>query len=183
MSGYHSETQARNLAWFLPRPKPDHYRGGMPLYAEEWLLQLGRDILNNQEAKILNVFCGMNKYGFRVDINPEVKPDLLCDIHELSKHHNEKYDIILADPAYSDDENSELFGSRNNGLKKLPKLNYAKWTSECTKLLNKRGLLIVYHKLVMPNPDPNVYTIAKRVFIGSRTLHLPRVAIYFQKKS
>jgi hypothetical protein len=35
----------------------------------------------------------------------------------------------------------------------------------------------------MPNPDTEVYNVAKRVFIGNRTLHLPRVAIYFQKKS
>jgi hypothetical protein len=152
----------------------------MPLYAEEWLLQLGRDILANQHARVLNVFCGMNKYGFRVDINPAVKPDLVCDVHELTKYHKEKYDIILADPAYSDEENEQLFSSDNG---KLPKLNYAKWTKECTKLLESRGLLIVYHKLVMPNPDTEVYNVAKRVFIGNRTLHLPRVAIYFQKKS
>lgn len=153
----------------------------MPLYAEEWLLQLARDILGNQEATIMNVFCGMNKYGFRVDLNPEVKPDLLCDVHELTKFHDKKYDIILADPAYSDEENEELFSE--NGGRKLPKLNYFKWTAQCTKLLNPKGLLVVYHKLVMPNPDPNVYVIAKRVFIGNRTLHLPRVAVYFQKKN
>jgi hypothetical protein len=179
--GYRSDVQQRNLAWFLPRPKPDHYKGGMPLYAEEWLLQLGGEILGKEDPKILNVFCGMTKSGFRVDLNPEVKPDLLCDVHELSKFHKQKYDIILADPAYSDEENEDLFGSGGKGVK-LPRLNYAKWTSECTKLLRKRGLLIVYHKLIMPNPDPNVYTIAKRVFIGNRTLHLPRVAIFFQKK-
>jgi hypothetical protein len=154
----------------------------MPLYAEEWLLQLARDILHNQEASIMNVFCGMNKYGFRVDLNPEVKPDLLCDVHELGKFHDKMYDIILADPAYSDEENEQLFGSGNGGVK-YPKLNYFKWTAQCTRLLNPEGLLIVYHKLVMPNPDPEVYSIAKRVFIGNRTMHLPRVAVYFQRKS
>jgi len=45
MSGYNSKTQEKNIAWFLPRPKPDHYKGGMPLYAEEWLIQLAKDIL------------------------------------------------------------------------------------------------------------------------------------------
>ena len=29
MSGYKSPTQTeKNIAWFLPRPKPDHYKGG-----------------------------------------------------------------------------------------------------------------------------------------------------------
>lgn len=42
MKGYKSETQQKNIAWFLPRPKPDKYRDGMPLYAEEWLLDLAK---------------------------------------------------------------------------------------------------------------------------------------------
>jgi hypothetical protein len=64
--------QDKNIAWFLPRPKPDHYKGGMPLYCEEWLLKLAKQILNNQRPKILNIFCGMNKQGIRVDIKQEV---------------------------------------------------------------------------------------------------------------
>lgn len=172
---YESETQDKNLAWFLPRPKPDKYKGGMPLYAEKWLMQLGRDILNKPDAKILNVFCGMNKEGFRVDLNPIVKPDLLCDIHKLSKSLEQKFDIIFADPPYSDEETKQLYGN-------LPKLNYSKWTSECDKLLNDGGLLVVYHKFVVPNPNPEKYFVVKRVFIGNRVWHLPRVCIYFQKK-
>lgn len=172
--GYKSETQNKNLAWYLPRPKPDHYRGGMPLYAEEWLLELARDILENPGAEVLNIFCGMNKYGYRVDIRPEVNPDLCCDVHELSKHLDKKFDIILADPPYSDEEAKELYNT--------PKLSYKVWTAEAEKLLNKNGLLIVYHKYIMPNPNPEILEVVKRVFIGSRAYHLPRVAIYFRKK-
>jgi hypothetical protein len=175
MSGYNSEVQLKNIAWFLPRPKPDHYKGGMPLYAERWLLQLARDILGKQNAEILNLFCGMNVEGYRVDINPEVKPDLICDAHKLSEKLDHKFDIIFADPPYSDEEAKELYGT--------PKLNYKKWTSEATKLLLQNGLLIVYHKYVMPNPDPKIYEVVRRVFIGNRVYHLPRVAIYFKKKT
>lgn len=169
-----SDVQDKNIAWVLPRPKPDHYRGGMPLYAEKWLLAEARIYLMNLNATILNVFCGMNVEGYRVDLNPEVKPDLLCDIHELSKHLQNTFDIILADPPYSNDESKELYGT--------PKINYKKWTAECTKLLNPNGLLIIYHKYMMPNPNPEIYTVVRRIFIGTRTYHLPRVAIYFQKK-
>lgn len=172
--GYKSETQSKNLAWYLPRPKKDRYKGGMPLYAEEWLLELARDIINKPDASVLSLFCGMNKYGFRVDINPSVNPDLCCDAHELTKHLDKTFDIILADPPYSDEEAKELYNT--------PKLNYKKWTSEATKLLNPKGLLIVYHKYVVPNPNPEVFIVAKRVFIGNRTWHLPRVAIYFSRK-
>lgn len=169
---YDTDTQKKNIAWFLPRPKPDRYKGGMPLYAEKWCLQLGRDILNNQEAKILNLFCGMNSEGFRVDIKPDVNPDIICDAHELSKYINCKFDIIFADPPYSNEEARDIYGT--------PKLKYKKWTEEATKLLNPKGLLIVYHKYLMPNPNPQKYRVAKRVFIANRVYHLPRVAVYFQ---
>lgn len=174
VSGYKSETQSKNIAWFLPRPKPDKYKGGMPLYAEDWIIQLSKDILNKQDATILNLFCGMNKQGFRVDIKTEVKPDLVCDIHEITKHINKKFDIILADPPYSDKEAKEIYNT--------PKLNYKKWTSEAEQLLSPNGLLIIYHKYIMPNPNPDKFYVIKRVFIGNRVYHLPRVAIYFRHK-
>lgn len=177
LKGYKSDTQQKNIAWFLPRPKPDHYKGGMPLHAEEWLISLASDILDISEnnLRLLNVFCGMNKHGIRVDIKKEVNPDLCCDIHKLSEYIGENsFNVILADPPYSTEEAKELYNT--------PKLNYLKWTKECDKILEPEGLLIVYHKYVMPNPNPEKYVIAKRVFIGNRSYHLPRVAIYFQKK-
>lgn len=171
---YKSPTQDKNLAWFLPRPKPDHYKGGMPLYAERWCLELARDLIYKPDAQILNLFCGMNQEGFRVDIKPEVKPDLVCDAHHLTEHLHDKFDIILADPPYSDQEAAEIYGT--------PKLRYKVWTREATQLLNPGGLLIVYHKYLMPNPDPEIYRVIKRVFIANRVYHLPRVAVYFQKR-
>jgi hypothetical protein len=174
---YNSETQKKNLAWFLPRPRPDHYKGGMPLYCEEWLIELAKEIFHqeNDYVTILNVFSGMNKYGYRVDIKPEVYPDLCCDIHELSDHINSnlKFDIVIADPPYSNDESKELYGT--------PKINYKKWTAEVEKSMMYKSLLIVYHKYVMPNPNPDVFKVMKRVFIGNRTYHLPRCAIFFGK--
>lgn len=171
MSAYNTETQLKNIAWFLPRPKPDRYKGGMPLYAEKWCLQLARDILEKQDAEILNLFCGMNQEGFRVDINPKVEPDLVCDAHEVSKYIDRQFDIIFADPPYSDEEAKEIYGT--------PKLKYKVWTNEATKLLRPDGLLIIYHKYLMPNPNPEIYRVAKRVFIANRVYHLPRVAVYF----
>jgi hypothetical protein len=175
ISGYKAITQTeKNIAWFLPRPKPDHYKGGKPLYCEEWLIALARDILQ-KELTILNLFCGMNKYGFRIDVNEEVKPDLLCDAHNFAdKLNNRKFNLIIADPPYSTEESRDIYGT--------PPLKYKTWTAECDKVLEDGGLLMVYHKYVMPNPNPEKYVVVKRVFIGSRTMHLPRVCIVFQKK-
>lgn len=172
--------QDKNIAWYLPRPKPDHYKGGMPLYAEEWLINLASDILciHRDKLRILNVFCGMNKYGVRVDLNEDVNPEFVGDIHKLSEFlpHREDFNVILADPPYSDEETAKLYN------KKYPKLSYRKWTEECTKYLADGGLLIVYHKQIPANPKPEVYSVVKRVFIGNRIWHLPRVAIFFQKR-
>ncbi len=175
MKGYKSETQEKNIAWFLPRPKPDHYKGGMPLYCEEWLVELAGDILGIDTPDILNLFCGMNKFGFRIDINDEVNPHLIADAHDFADHFSSKptFDVIIADPPYSKEEADELYGT--------PPLKYKVWTAECDKVLKDKGLLIVYHKYVMPNPNPESYSVVKRVFIGNRTYHVPRIAIYFQK--
>lgn len=178
MCPYKSEVQKKNIAWFLPRPKPDRYKGGMPLHCERWLIQLAGDILHIKDPWVLNAFCGMNIHGYRVDINPDVKPDLCCDIHELSKYFDDGgllFDVILADPPYSNEEAKELYNS--------PPLKYKKWTSECNKYLKPGGLLIIYHKYIMPNPNPTLYYVEKRVFIGNRTLHIPRVAVYFRKRT
>jgi len=182
MKGYKSETQQKNIAWFLPRPKPDHYKGGMPLYAEDWLLDLAKDILKRSDIDILNLFCGMNQKGFRIDINPKVNPDHVADAHTFAENWNDSlFDVILADPPYSDQENQELY--QQSYFRDMPKLSYKKWTAQCDKVLRRGGLLIVYHKYVMPNPNPEKYEVVKRVFIGTRTYHLPRVAIFFRKKT
>lgn len=173
----------KNIALFLPRPKPDHYRGGMPLGCEEALIKEAVKILSPtvdpiNDLRILNLFCGMNKFGTRVDLNPKVNPDFLLDAHICSKEIKEKkgkFDIIIADPPYSNREAWELYPNVN-----LPKLDYGVWTWECQKLLNNNGLLIIYHKYIMPNPNWAVFNVVKRVFIGTRTYHVPRVAIYFQ---
>lgn len=179
MTGYKSTTQTeKNIAWFLPRPKKDRYKGGMPLYCEEWLINLGMDILgiNEENLRLLNLFCGMNKYGVRVDIRREVNPQICADAHSFSEHLGGlKFNLIIADPPYSKEESEELYGT--------PPLKYKKWTAECDKVLDPGGLLMVYHKYVMPNPNPDKYTVVKRVFVGNRTMHLPRVCIVFQKKS
>ena len=173
--GYKSKTQEKNLCWYLPRPKPDKYKGGMPLYAESWLLKYARDLLGKQDASILNLFCGMNVEGFRVDINQDVEPDLVCDAHELTKHLDKTFDIILADPPYSNQEAEELY--------QTPSLKYKVWSTEAIKLLNVGGLFIIYHKFLMPNPVPSVCKNISNVCIINRTYHTPRIARYFLKHS
>ena len=192
--GYKSETQQINYLWTLTRPRPDHYKGSMPLWAEEWTFELAEDILRGETAfssedvlgrpldlksksDVMNVFCGMNKFGLRIDVNPEVKPDLNVDTHELSKHldplTNQKW-VIFGDSPYSRKENLELYGRDED-------INYKKWSSECIKFLRQGGLFIVYHKITQPNPDPERFAIAARVGVVNRTGHGVRIALFFRK--
>src|SRR5262249_1621597 len=100
--------------------------------------------------------------------------DLCADAHSFAQHLNgQRFGIILADPPYSDEESRTLYGTG--------KLNYRVWANECDKVLEVGGVLIVYHKLLMPNPNADKYQVVKRVFVGNRTLHAPRVAVFFEK--
>lgn len=163
----------KNLAWYLPRPKPDRYKGGMPLYCEDWLIDEAKSILRNPAPKILHLFCGMGNHGLRVDIRREVQPHIVADAHTIDRVLATKFDVILADPPYSDDEAAELYGT--------PPLNYRKWTRAADKLLVDGGLLIVYHRAIKPNPMPGRYNVVRRIFVGHRINHGVRAAIYFQK--
>jgi len=154
----------------------------MPLFCEKWLIELAFDILctRDEEVRVLNLFCGMNQIGTRVDLNPEVEPDYLLDAHECSEtllKKEGKFDIILAYPQYYNKEDKSLYPDV-----KLPKLDYESWTYECQRLLNHGGLLIIYHKYLVSNPNWAKFKIVKRVFIGNRIKHVPRIAVYFQFK-
>lgn len=166
--------EEKNIAWYLPRPSKSKYKGSMPKHCELRLLKLAQFLLKREPLKILNLFCGMNEYGFRIDLNPKVNPDLLADAHNFAHLINEKFNVIIADPPYSNRESKEIY--------KTPKLKYKKWASECDKVLEEGGLLIIYHNRTMTNPNPQKYIIIRRVFIGIAPNHSVRVALFFLKK-
>jgi len=120
---YKGGVQDKNIAWFLPRPGRNKYKGGMPLHCENWLMNLAREILKTPDIRILNLFCGMNQQGLRIDLNPLVEPDHVYDAHKITEILDRKFDVILADPPYSDDEAERLY---ENSTLKLPKLQYKK---------------------------------------------------------
>ena len=79
--------------------------------------------------------------GTTFDINPELKPDIVGDAHNLTdvlqKHQNiyqnKTWELIIADPPYSD-EDATHYGT--------PMVNRNKVVKECTKLLCKGGYLV-----------------------------------------
>ncbi len=50
---------------------------------------------------ILNIPCGKSQVGnIRADIDPTIKPDLVCDIHALP-FRPQSFDAVLCDPPFS----------------------------------------------------------------------------------
>ena len=73
-------------------------------------------------------------------------------------------------------------GNMKKGYKSKTQEKNLAWFLPRDKVLRPGGLLIIYHKYIVPNPNPERYQIIKRVFIGNRVWHIPRVAIFFRKK-
>jgi SAM-dependent methyltransferase len=157
----------------LPRPRTDRYKGGFPLHAEIKLIrECGHDPKKEPSLRILHPFGGRAEYGIRVDVNPEVEPDVVADAHNLP-FKDGTFDIVILDPPYSDELSKELY---NTG-----KLNFRKFTSEAVRVLKESGWLIVYHWVSTPQ-IPNT-VMRKRVLIETRTWHRPRIVHIHQKST
>ena len=86
---------------------------------------------------ILHLFSGSltnEVRGLRFDINSENNPDLVGDAHYLSEvDFNGKFDLIIADPPYSD-EDALHYGT--------PMVHRNKVVKECFKVLEIGGYLL-----------------------------------------
>ena len=86
--------------------------------------------------KILHLFSGSltdDVVGDRFDINPNLKPDICGDAHKLSELVTKKYDLIIADPPYTN-EDADHYGS--------PMINRNKVLKECVKILEVGGYIM-----------------------------------------
>ena len=155
--------------WILPRPRPDHYKGGFPLHFEKKLLSyLGL----STEHLILHPFGGMAEYGIRVDIKPDVKPDIIADAHNLPFRDN-IFDLVLCDPPYSDEYSKKLYGTGS--------IRYGEYSKEAARVCRFGGFLAIYHKVWKPKPSNDLSYFAVIVVLV-RFNHAPRVVSIFQKQ-
>jgi len=94
------------------------------------------DILIDFNTKrVLHLFCGSSKFGdVRIDINPEVKPDILMDLSKQPiPFEDNLFDVVIADPPYHD----------------FPPYCFVK---EAVRVLKLGGFLVILHFLVYNNP-------------------------------
>jgi SAM-dependent methyltransferase len=156
----------RTLAWVLPRPG-SAYRGSFPKGFEEKLSKL----LRLKGKMVLQPFGGCSKLGIRIDLNKNVKPDIVADAHYLPIKNN-IFDCVILDPPYSEEYSEKLFGIKQN-------LKLKVYLREAIRVLKPNGFLVFYH--IYPIPCPKGLRWYARILIEHRMFHKLRWCGIWQK--
>ena len=148
--------------WWLPRPKQNKFRGGVPLHFEKKLLRL-----LGEPKRILQPFGGAGEHGIKVDLKREFKPDIIADAHYLP-FRDDVFDLVLLDPPYSNELAKSLYGT--------PKLHFKKYTGEATRVTKPKGFIAVYHYYLCPRLEGtrwyHLLVIVTRVFHHARIVSI-----------
>jgi len=110
------------------------YYGEYPPGYLDRVMSLFPDI--DEDNEILHLFSGSldeSVEGIRVDINPELKPDIVGDAEKLSEFLPFSPKLIIADPPYSE-EDAKHYGTCM--------VNRNKVVQECAKVLKPGGFLV-----------------------------------------
>lgn len=119
---------------YLPRPA-SKYPGCYPLHFEKHL----KDIL--ETTNYVHLFAGSAITGFRIDICPEIAPDLICDVHSIPLA-DESFDGAMADPPYTPKFAHDLYDTE------YPK--WSVWTKEMVRLVRPGRRIAVMQNYIVP---------------------------------
>lgn len=150
--------------WWLPRPRPQRYRGGFPLHFEKRLFRL------YPSGRILQPFGGAAENGIRCDVNPEANPDIGCDAHKLP-FADDSFDFVLCDPPYDDAYSKELY---NTG-----KIRKGVFVAEAVRVCKPGGHVGLYD--IVLNPRPHGAAFDRIIVVLTRVYHKPRICAIFKK--
>lgn len=148
-----------------------NYYGEYPHKYLNRILSLFPDI---PEENTLHLFSGVSEYGITLDINPNLKPQIIGDVHQLSELIPKKYKIqlILADPPYSE-EDALHYGS--------PMIKRNKVVKECYKILDNNGFL-VWLDQVYPMYNKTEFLLIGAIGLIQSTNHRVRMIFIYQKQ-
>jgi len=119
---------------YLPRPA-SKYPGCYPLHFEKRISEILRT--NNY----IHLFSGMTNTGIRIDLNKNVLPNTIADVHDLP-FANESFDGAMADPPYTREFARDLYDCD------YPRWN--KWTKEMVRVVRKGGRIAIMQNYIVP---------------------------------
>lgn len=91
---------------FVEFPDGGGYPIGFPEKAYEWMGVENPDL-------VLHLCSGSMRRGIRVDIRPEMEPDVVCDARN-TPFDDESFDWIMIDPPYSKEYARNLYGTEKD---------------------------------------------------------------------
>ena len=150
---------------WLPRPAVKYhgcYQLGFEKYLPEWL----------ETKNYVHFFGGLSKTGYRIDIKPEVKPDLIADVQDLSSIKDNTFDGGMADPPYDERFCKELYN--------LPYPKWNLWTKELCRIVKPGGLIGIMQNYIVPKISGCKYE--KIYFIPTRIKQFPKVVTIQRKE-
>lgn len=119
---------------YLPRPAND-YKGCYPMWFEKHLPRL------LETDNYVHFFGGKAKTGYRIDSNPNVNPDMVCNVEYLGIEDNQ-FDGGMADPPYNEQFSRELYNCE------YPE--WGKWTKELVRVVKPNGLIGIMQNYPVP---------------------------------
>ena len=152
--------------------KGSGYHGSYPPSYLKRIHSLFPDIANCRTIQLFSGSLGKLDRGLKIDVNPELKPDVCCDAEELSEHvKNDYYDLILADPPYTESD-ALRYGN--------PMVNRNKVVKEAHKVLRKGGYLC-WMDMVLPMYSKEQFKRVGEIAISRSTNHRVRAVFIFEK--
>lgn len=163
----------RNYAtWFLGnnyQNNTSYYGAYPPMYWKRIQTFL------TETDKVVHLFSGSLEKGnyIRVDMNPDMNPDIVCKSEDLHNHiEANSIDVIFADPPYTKADSN--IGYKGNFPNKKQTLH------SCHKVLKPNGI-VVWLDTCLPMFKKTEYKLIGVITIIISTNHRVRLVSIFQK--
>ena len=120
---------------YLPRPA-NNYAGCYPLHFEKHLPRL------LETDNYVHFFGGKATTGYRIDIKPELNPDLVADVQTRLPFPDNYFSGGKADPPYNEEFAKDLYNCD------YPQ--WSKWTHELVRIVKPGGLIGIMNNYPVP---------------------------------